>query len=279
MAECISPIRIKNDQGDLQPVQCGKCPNCMARKISGWSFRLMQEFKVSETSLFITLTYDTKFVPITERGFLTLTKRDVQLFFKRLRKNHYTNNMDGKAIKYYAVGEYGGKTNRPHYHIILFNAHLELIQESWNRGEVHYGLVNEASVGYTLKYVSKPSKIPINKNDDRQKEFSLMSKGLGSSYLTKAMVLWHKKDMDNRMYCNIQDGKKIAMPRYYKDKIYDEYERIMVNKAQLCRKLEEQALDIARYGHEEVYRRKLDKDLAAIKKYKYQNRIQTRSKI
>lgn len=34
------------------------------------------------------------------------------------------------------------------------------------------------------------------------------------------MVKWHLADPLNRMYLNIGDGKKAAMPRYYKDKIY-----------------------------------------------------------
>lgn len=33
------------------------------------------------------------------------------------------------------------------------------------------------------------------------------------------------QDLDNRMYCALEEGKKIAMPRYYKDKIYDEHQR------------------------------------------------------
>lgn len=172
---CLQPINIKNSD---VPVPCGKCPECRARRTSGWSFRLMQQQKKAVSSYFITLTYDTAHVPITKSGFMGLDKRDVQLFIKRLRKAHGVPLPD-TAIKYYAVGEYGGKTKRPHYHIILFNAKLELIQPAWDKGQVHYGQVAGASVGYTLKYMSKPSKIPMFKGDDRLKEFSLMSKGLG----------------------------------------------------------------------------------------------------
>lgn len=39
------------------------------------------------------------------------------------------------------------------------------------------------------------------------------------------MKRWHHADLDNRMFCNLEDGKKIAMPRYYKDRIYTEHER------------------------------------------------------
>ncbi|QCS36950.1 replication initiation protein [Tortoise microvirus 32] len=180
MASCLTPYIVKHN-GDEQPVPCGKCPACMKRRISGWSFRLMQEYKRCHSAHFITLTYDTKHVPITDKGFMALSKRDVQLFFKRLRKAHTKEQLSDNPIKYYVAGEYGGRTNRPHYHIILFNAVLELIQPAWNLGSVHYGEVNEASVGYTLKYMCKPARIPLHANDDRQPEFSLMSKGLAAT--------------------------------------------------------------------------------------------------
>lgn len=174
------------------------------------------------SSFFITLTYDTRYIPITDSGYFTLDKRDCQLFFKRLRRAH--KNQDRK-IKYYLCGEYGGRTMRPHYHIILFNCSIELLQGAWDKGRVHYGVVSGASVGYTLKYMCKPRKIPMFRGDDRLKEFSLMSKKLGVNYVTESMVKWHKKDVGNRMYCNLTDGRKIAMPRYYKEKIFTPEER------------------------------------------------------
>lgn len=203
-------------------VPCGRCPACFARRASAWSFRLMQEEKRSISSHFITLTYDTKFVPITNRGFMSLDLRDVQLFFKRLRK--HPSNRDRK-IRYFAVGEYGGQTNRPHYHIILFNAAVESIQSAWTQGTVHYGSVSGASIGYCLKYMSKVSRIPAHQNDDRKSESALMSKGLGSNYLTPSMKKWHLAAKNDRMYCNLEGGKKITMPRYYKQIIYNEDER------------------------------------------------------
>lgn len=152
---------------------------------------------------------------------MTLCKRCIQLFFKRLRKYHHK---DAK-IRYYAVGEYGGKTMPPHYHIILFNADKTKIDKAWQKGSIYIGYVEGASVGYTLKYLAKEKKIPVHQNDDRLKEFSLMSKGLGKSYLTEKMLKWHFNDMENRMYIPIEDNKKICMPRYYKDKIYTKQQR------------------------------------------------------
>lgn len=171
---CLTPFQVKQKKmGSWEeiPVPCGKCPECRARLVSSWSFRLMQEYKHSDSGHFITLTYDTQHVPITPNGFMTLNKRDIQLFMKKLRK-HYD-----RKIVYYLCGEYGGKTKRPHYHAIIFNLdRLAPLEESWNIGAIHYGEVNEASVGYTLKYMDKPRTIPLHRNDDRQPEFSLMSK-------------------------------------------------------------------------------------------------------
>lgn len=262
MGQCITPFIAKTK--DLTkpevPVPCGKCPECAARRTSGWSFRLMQEDKKSSMSHFITLTYDTQNVPITKAGFMSLDKRGIQLFFKRLRK---LNESSGLPIKYYMCGEYGAKTMRPHYHLILFNCKIETIQEAWNLGRVHYGTVSGASVGYTLKYLSKPKRIPMHSNDDREREFSLMSKGLGASYLTPQIVEWHKLDLDNRVYVNLEDGKKASMPRYYKDKIYSENERKRIAFNGAIAQKEKDSQD-KRSDHE-----RLQADIAAFRRLKH----------
>lgn len=245
MAQCISPF-YKKETGLSFP--CGKCYPCKARRVSGWSFRLMQEAKRSDSALFITLTYNNDTVPITSKGYMTLNKRDVQLFLKRLRiysvrskktralpkassllsknnkqktpqKNNKKQILKTK-IKYYLAGEYGGKTDRPHYHIILFNSNFDDVEATWLKGDVHYGELSEASAAYTLKYISKDTRIPLHKNDDRQPEFSLMSKGLGSNYLTPQIISYHKKALVERFYLTVPGGHKIAIPRYYKKKIY-----------------------------------------------------------
>lgn len=199
----------------------------------------MQEEKICSSAHFITLTYDSKYVPIVSPGLMDLSKRDIQLFFKRLRKRHKNQE---KPIKYYAVGEYGGKTFRPHYHIILFNANIEKIQAAWQMGHVYYGNVSGASVGYTLKYMSKNRKSLKKFLYPRIPEFSLMSKGLGISYLSETMCNWHIGDLVNRMYCGLPGGIKIAMPRYYKDKLYLENERSLISEV-FSQKAHEQKID------------------------------------
>lgn len=225
---CITPYHVKDKHSMCKiPVPCGKCPECRSRRISGWSFRLEQESRRSLSAWFVTLTYGTESVPITNKGFMTLYKPDLQNFYKRLRK------ISNEKLKYYACGEYGSKSFRPHYHMILFNAQVADIDAAWSLkgvpiGNVHFGDVNGASIGYCLKYMSKVSRIPMHANDDRISEFSLMSKRLGSNYLTDAMIDWHKSDLNDRMHLVLKDGRKIAMPRYYKDKLYTDTERSQI---------------------------------------------------
>lgn len=188
----------------------------------------MQELKVSESGWFVTLTYDTSTVPLTDNGFMTLRLSDVQKFMKRLRK---ARPAGAPVVKYYYVGEYGGRTQRPHYHLIIFNVHPDEVVKAWSYrkgskrlafGYCHFGQVSLASVGYTLKYMCKPPWAPKHQNDDRVKQFSAMSRGIGLSYLTEAMRVWHEADLTGRVYVPLADGKKAPLPRYYRNRIYTE---------------------------------------------------------
>lgn len=236
MSVCITPFYVNHKTiNDLKiPVPCGKCPPCFARRTSHWSFRLRQEGKQHRMSSFVTLTYETQNLPKSQNGFSTLSKTDIQKFFKRLRKFHEKRKLGSKII-YYVAGEYGSTYKRPHYHIILFNAFNDDVIRAWSLdnkpiGFVHFGNISDASIGYTLKYISKKL---INKKtharDDRQKEFQLCSKGIGLAYLTDAIKKWHRADPADRCYAVIEDGKKISLPRYFRDKIFDDNDKALIS--------------------------------------------------
>lgn len=263
MAKCISKSKING-----VPVTCGKCLHCKARRISGWSFRLNQESKLHDEMYFLTFTYDNDHVPITKAGYMNLNKNHFVEYIRELRRGLYSK---GIRLKYYVAGEYGTKSFRPHYHAIIFGCPLgELIGESfvtaakarkelylqgeyefnsplWKYGYFTIGEVNKATIGYTLKYISKSKRIPLHKNDDRQPEFQLNSKGLGANYLTTAVKKWHKQRLTERVYLNIDQGKKIAMPRYYKDKIYTTIERGLIGL--LSEFIEEKQIDEKHQTH------------------------------
>lgn len=243
---CFAPVTFRNKKSrEMQTIPCGKCLICRQRRAAGWTFRLMQEEKVSTSAWFITFTYADESIPVSPNRRRTLCKRDLQLFFKRLRKTHEGNG--GTNLKYYAVGEYGGRTKRPHYHAIIFNVDVELVEKAWNckhirqrfkgtgftsvsaselAGECYFGTVTDLSVGYTLKYMCKEPWRPSGKNDDRQPPFSLMSKGLGISYVENPKVFfYHQAFVAERCFCVLPGDIKIAMPRYYKLKMFTESQR------------------------------------------------------
>lgn len=268
MAQCISPFGVLDKTTQMTfPVPCGKCYYCVQRKISEWSQRLMQEDKVSENARFVTLTYAPEHVPISEKRYMTLRKKDLQDFMKRLR---YYSPKNVK-IKYYAVGEYGSNGMRPHYHLILFNTQPIHVEQAWLFGSVFFGTVAAASVGYTLKYISKKGKIPMHSNDDRVPEFSLMSKKLGASYLTPAMKKWHEDDILNRMYIAIEGGKKINMARYYKDKLYTKEQRENIGVHLAAKMAEELKKQIEAYGPSYQWD-KAQNDIATFEKKGYMSK-------
>lgn len=220
--QCLSPISIKNpNTGRFNTVPCSRCAACIARKRSAWSFRLENELKHSQSAHFITLTYDDDNLFTNDYGNPSVSKSDVQLFLKRLRK-HFP-----PIIRYYAVSEYGSKTHRPHYHIIMFNmvGDREFVQDtvlaSWGKGNVDVGTVTPASIAYVTKYVFQKGK----HRDGENPVFALMSRkpGLGSKYI-ETHRKWHQKDI-NRVYAVKEGGVKIALPRFYKDKIYTDMQK------------------------------------------------------
>jgi hypothetical protein len=143
---------------------------------------------------------------------------------KRLRK------LNKEKIIYYSVGEYGGRTMRPHYHSIMFNVDIETIDMAWTAGTIYIGTITPASICYTLKYISKSGK--IKKGDPREKEFSLMSKGIGKNYLTPQIIAYHRSEVafKERAFLTSKGGFKTSMPRYYKEKIYTEKQKKSIQK-------------------------------------------------
>lgn len=210
--KCLNPYSIwhtnkyaKVQREKLYSVPCGKCIPCTINSRQDWIIRLRHEHRAAKSALFVTLTYAPKYCPDS------VVKRHVQLFLKRLRKHDKTNR-----LRYFAVGEYGTKRQRPHYHLLLFNLeNQELVRKSWKFGEVHIGNVTASSIAYCTKYIVQPEQKVYGKNPP----FRLMSRGygIGLAYLTDAMVNWHRED--DRTY-SIYEGQKTRLPRYYKNKIW-----------------------------------------------------------
>lgn len=157
--------------------------------------RLILEASMHGENAFLTLTYNDDKIPEGQ----TLVPKHVTDFLKRLRKNY-----EPKKLRYFAVGEYGDKTSRPHYHLALFGhpsclkgrtyIHGDRICCSvcrsllvlWGHGNIFAGDLNKDSAGYISGYVTKK----MTKKDDprlegRHPEFTRMSlrPGIGADMM------------------------------------------------------------------------------------------------
>lgn len=186
-------------------------------------FRIHHEmWNQNHQGYFLTLTYDEKHVQRADNGRLSLRFYDVQLYLKRLRKAKY-------YVKYICVGEYGPETGRPHYHMLLWtDAPVEFLQTNWKSsrtgrimGHVHFGVLSMASAMYTLKYIIQPKQRAI---DGVEKTRAQFSKGLGLSYLNREVYEWHTADFDAPNYHSFIGSQRVALPRYYRNKIFLKYQ-------------------------------------------------------
>lgn len=167
----------------------------------------------------MTLTYNDICVPCLDDA-LTLWRDDLTLFFKRLRKAL------GCKIKYFAVGEYGSVTERPHYHIVLFGWRPDIkeliplpggyhthekLSALWSLGFVQVGGITNDSIYYTSGYLLKSF---LNKDNlgTRYPPFLRVSKGLGLDY-----AIAHKDRVYNMSLT--AEGKTTPLPRYYLKKL------------------------------------------------------------
>lgn len=217
MSRCINPVYVRLEKGGVF-APCGLCIECKKTRQGDWIFRINKELKYAKTAFFITLTYDDKHLPLDHN----LQKADLQNFMKRLRK------ISTEKLKYYAVGEYGGETHRPHYHAIIFNLDDPAkIQKAWTLngetiGFVYVGTVTTDSIAYVTSYIIPDGEEPLP--GIYQQPFAVMSKNLGLEYL-KRNWNWHKNGLKNYV---LDNGFKKHFPRYYSDKLFNfkEKERI-----------------------------------------------------
>lgn len=202
---------------------CGRCINCRINRGQEWSLRLMHELDYWPRSVFATLTYNEE--ALCGRG--TLVPRDLTLFLKRLRK-------ETGLIKYYAVGEYGDQTKRPHYHAIIYGLGRSdgpMITNCWGNGYGYYGNVTPKSISYVTKYINKKlyGDMAISEYVDRVAPMARMSKGLGARWLDANTVeVLARRGVGYR-------GHVAPIPRYYRKRLKDALTDELYNKELLER--------------------------------------------
>lgn len=229
---------------DFVPIPCGQCVGCRLKRSKDWATRCMLEYKSHDSSYFLTLTYDDVNLPYNsfvhpetgEVGYKsTLVRRDIQLFIKRLRDNY--SRKYNNLLKYYACGEYGTKTARPHYHLIVFGLKLDDLQffkrsssgynlynspwldRIWKKGYCVVGDVTFESCAYVSRYIMKKQtgdSSSVYDDYNFEPEFNLMS--------TKpAIGLEFFEDNFQDIYKNdeiiLPEGRVVTPPRYFDKKM------------------------------------------------------------
>ncbi|AXH74607.1 MAG: replication initiator protein [Microviridae sp.] len=197
-------------------------------------------------SCYVTLTFDDQYLP-EDYG---VHVRDLQLFFKRLRKS-----LGSKKIKFFACGEYGDENLRPHYHSIIFNHDFldkklfttkkgiklftsDSLQKLWPYGHTTTGSVTYQSAAYVARYTI--SKVLDGRAADHYQrihpltfkqhqvhpEFMLCSRrpGIGATWLEQ-----YKSDVFPSDFL-IVDGKKVPIPKFYTQRL-QEAEAIKLKRA------------------------------------------------
>lgn len=223
------------------PLACGQCTGCRLEHSRRWAIRCMHEAKMHEHNYFLTNTYNEQNIPHHH----TLNKEHLQKFWKRLRDRR-------PKLRYYACGEYGELTERPHYHAIVFGLNItdkkhyctnngnkiytsETIDKIWGKGYVYIGDVTFESCAYVSRYVLKKwkarSEYELKKHYERVDgdtgevyhiipEYVTMSQGIGADFYKKFKADMYRPGMDGTV--NIRGGITCQTPSYYDNKFEKE---------------------------------------------------------
>lgn len=212
---------------------CGKCYECRRSRATMWRFRLLQEYKFSSTKRFhfVTFTFSDEALLSLRSEFPdyddnAIAKKAVRRFLERYRKRY------GVSLRHFLVTELGGKGGRIHLHGIVMDCKagryrgskyiidMDLFHSIWQYGFCFFGWCNESSISYVTKYIMKQD--PFHPDF---KPVLLLSPGIGSAYVNPTSYRFHHSDPKGIWYCVTSTGHKIAMPRYYKLKLFSDSER------------------------------------------------------
>lgn len=205
---------------------CGRCIGCRLEYSRQWAVRILHEAKCHEHNSFITLTYADEYLPSNS----SLDKRDFQKFIKRFRADVFERA--GTTIRFYHCGEYGDKTQRPHYHACIFGWSFpdreiwrtnhqtkqryyrsEQLERLWPFGISVIGDLTFESAAYVARYVVKKinGKQASAHYGNRIPEYATMSRrpGIGANFFARYRSDIYPSDQV------IIRGKAAKPPRFY----------------------------------------------------------------
>lgn len=226
-------------------IKCNKCELCKQSKINKINYRVKEQIRLSQFNYLLTLTFDNKVIKknynfmkidqdydqISTDLFTTVSKVQISNIIRNLKKklnNYYKTNV---KFNYLLCGEYGSRTERAHYHIVLCLDHQIpelkkisniyylsnfLISKQYSNYNLQIIDPNNPKVGYYLsKYLLKSNLnldkrfVKYNIQDER---FVLKTFG----YLIKSQLPFIKKSRNLGMTGDfLNDFKNGVLSNYY----------------------------------------------------------------
>lgn len=190
-------------------IPCGGCLGCRTARAREWTVRCTLEQQDHEVTSWCTLTYDESHKPPT------LQPHHVSEWLKRLR-----SRVKPTKVRFFASGEYGEQTQRPHYHALLYGlpADCEETQNAWPHGYVRTDPITPAAIAYVAGYNAKKIGWRLTDREEKvdpdtgeiyqyQPPFIRMSRnpGIGGS---------SRKHWRSWKETAVIDGLTIPVPRY-----------------------------------------------------------------
>jgi len=246
---------------DRVKVPCGHCLGCRSDQARSWAVRMVHEGDVASPAWMVTLTYAPEKVP----EYWSLDPRDPVLFLKRARADW------GGRLSYYLCGEYGDRTQRPHYHLVLYGVPFldrecigvrhdapvyrsDQLESWWQLGLCEFTGLTYGAARYVAAYVRKK----VRQRDEPEhytrvdpasgelvelvREFGRMSRrpAIGKRWIER---YW--RDVYPRDFV-VMDGHELKPPRYYDKWMEERQPRVMMAVK------EQRLIDLVELGDEQL---------------------------
>lgn len=220
-----NPPRCTDERFRYIEADCGKCFECRKKRAREWSIRIHENLKY-EFGYFVTLTISPENMEHLRKnaGVDTVYKNENAIAKLALRRMlERIRKQTGKSIKHWCVSELGEENDRIHLHGIVFGQKTaELVRQQWGYGIVYIGTYcSSRTANYITKYMLK--------EDVNHKWFTgrvFTSAGIGKGYIKRSGTIWKRfkgKDTNDNYTC--ENGQEVAMPAYYKRKLYTDEQR------------------------------------------------------
>lgn len=164
---------------------------------------------------------------------------DCQKFLKRLR--FHSKDKYNEEVRFYGVSEYGPRTYRPHWHLLLFfnsdelaSVIQQLVSESWSYGRTTCELSRGGSASYVASYVNSNVCLPTLYIQHKEiKARSLHSKGYGNNHVFPSQASIHELDKMSSILLNGESiavngkAKQIYPSRSYKHTVFPRFTNLV----------------------------------------------------